>query len=292
MTVAASMTSSAGCDLCGATEHEPFAVKYGLAYLRCRACGFVFTNRAGFDFAGFNEEIIEDLHDTHAAKRTASRHVRAYRQSLAEFAPYRQTGRLLEIGCATGSFLSQARDSGWQTFGVEPVESSARHAIDHLGLDVHVGTLETASFESGSFDVIYSNAVLEHVPSPAAVLACATRLLRPGGLFYADTVNLQSYTWRFLGERWKLFDPRMHLNLFTPQTLRACCEGAGLEVRRTTTHGVRFTATREDRPRGWRRLADEFRKLPYSIAARWTLMGDNMTVYAVKPERAQAAAVR
>jgi SAM-dependent methyltransferase len=281
-----STEARARCDLCGGVLHEPFAVKHGLQYLRCRGCGFVFTDRSGFDFAGFNEEIIADMHDTHAAKRTAARHVRAYRQSLAEFAPYRRTGRLLEIGCATGSFLAQARDAGWQACGVEPVESSARHAIDELGLDVHIGTLETASFEPGSFDVIYSNAVLEHVPSPAAVLAAASRLLRPGGLFFADTVNLQSYTWRFLGERWKLFDPRMHLNLFTPQTLRTCCESAGLEVLRMTTHGVRFTATREDRPRGWRRIADELRKLPYSVAARRTLMGDSIAVYAVKPERA------
>jgi len=271
------------CDLCGSVERQPFAVKHGLAYVRCSGCGFVFTDTSGFDFASFNEQIIEDMHETHNAKRTAPRHLRAYRRHLAEFAAYRQTGRFLEIGCATGSFLSQVREAGWEAVGVEPVASSARYAIDELGLDVHVGTLETADFEPGSFDVVYSNAVLEHVPSPSAVTAAAARLLRPGGLFYADTVNLESYTWRFLGPRWKLFDPRMHLALFTPQTLRDCCTAAGLEVRRMSTHGVRFTATREDRPRGWRRIADELRKLPYSIAARRTLKGDNIAVYAVKP---------
>jgi SAM-dependent methyltransferase len=202
---------------------------------------------------------------------------------LKEFEPYQQTGRLLEIGCSTGSFLSHARSARWQEFGVEPVESSARHGIEQLGLNIHVGTLETAACDADSFDVAYSNAVIEHLQHPADIMNEAFRVLRPGGLFYADTVNLDSYTWRFLGPRWKLFDPRMHLSLFTPDTLRAYCEKTGFQVLRLKTHGVRFHATRSDRPTGFGRVVDELRKAPYSWAARHTLKGDNIAVYAQKP---------
>jgi 2-polyprenyl-3-methyl-5-hydroxy-6-metoxy-1,4-benzoquinol methylase len=280
------------CDLCGSRDHTVFERKHDLAYLRCAGCGFVFTDlqgRAdasthdgGFDFASFNEQIIEDLRDTHTAKLESSRHQSIYRQRLKEFEAYRRSGRLLEIGCATGSFLNAAREAGWSTVGVEPVASSAQYAISELGLDVHVGTLESADFEPASFDVVYSNAVLEHVPSPSAVIREASRLLRDGGLFYADTVNLDSYTWRFLGSRWKLFDPRMHLSMFTPATLEAFCTQADLAVRRITTHGVRFHATRQDSPRGFNRLVDELRKTPYSLAARYNRKGDNIAIYAEK----------
>ena len=271
------------CDLCGGEQAETFAVKHDLNYLRCSACGFVFSDTSNFDFAAFNKEIIEDLRDTHVGKLESPRHVKAYKALLKQFEPYRQTGRFLEIGCSTGSFLSHARSAGWQEFGVEPVASSARHGIEQLGLNIHIGTLDTAGLDAGSFDVAYSNAVIEHLAHPADVIGEAFKVLRPGGLFYADTVNLESYTWQFLGPRWKLFDPRMHLSLFSPDTLRAYCEKIGFEVIRITTHGVRFHATRADQPHGFARVVDELRKAPYSWAARHNLKGDNITVYAEKP---------
>jgi len=273
----------ATCDLCGSHSTEVFAVKHDLSYLRCPACGFVFSDTSQFDFAAFNKDIIEDLRDIHVGKLESPRHLQVYERLLREFEPYRQIGRLLEIGCSTGSFLSTAKSAGWDEFGVEPVESSARHGIEELGLNIHIGTLETAGLEPGSFDVVYSNAVIEHLQHPAEVIGEAFRVLRPGGLFFADTVNLESYTWKFLGPRWKLFDPRMHLSLFTPDTLRGHCEKAGFEVLSMQTHGVRFHATRADRPTGFLWFLDELRKAPYSWAARHNLKGDNIAVYARRP---------
>lgn len=271
------------CDLCGGGQTETFAVKHDLQYLRCCECGFVFTDTSNFDFTAFNKQIIEELRDTHVGKLESPRHLKAYRGLLKRFEPYRQTGRFLEIGCSTGSFLSHVRSAGWQEFGVEPVESSALHGIEQLGLNIHIGTLDTAVLDAGSFDVAYSNAVIEHLEHPADVIDEAFKVLRPGGLFFADTVNLESYTWQFLGPRWKLFDPRMHLSLFSPSTLRAYCEKSGFEVIRIETHGVRFHATRADQPRGFAWVVDELRKAPYSWAARRNLKGDNITVYAEKP---------
>ncbi len=270
------------CNLCGEAKAEKFAEKYELNYVKCRDCGFVYADTDGFDFVAANEASMEGLHDRHIDKREDPKHIRAYAKLLKEFEPYKTHGRLLEVGCSAGGFLSHAKRAGWQEVGVEPVEASARYAIDQLGLNVHIGTLDDVDIEPESIDVVYSNAVIEHVEDPAAVIAQAVKLLRPGGLFYADTVNLDSYTWQFLGERWKLFNPRVHLSMFTPETLRSFCERAGLRVCKVTTHGVRFTATRAERPRGLARFADEMRKAPYSWAARRTLKGDNMAIYAEK----------
>ena len=105
------------CDLCRANDSAPFAEKHDLQYLRCRRCGFVYSDISDFDFAAFNEDIIEDLQESHVRKLESARHLKNIRQRLREFEPYRQTGRFLEIGCSTGSFLSQVRDAGWQERG-------------------------------------------------------------------------------------------------------------------------------------------------------------------------------
>lgn len=271
------------CDLCGAEDPETFATKHNLNYLRCKDCGLVYSDPEHFDFKAYNEEMNEDLHETHVSKLASPRYARTYAKLLQGFEPYRREGRFLEVGCSTGSFLKYVKDAGWQEIGVEPVASSAQFGLEQLNLNIHIGTLETAEIPAASVDVVYSNAVIEHLKNPSEVVQQAFDVLRPGGLFYADTVNVDSYTWRFLNTRWKLVDPRMHLTLFTPDTLSAYCRRAGFEVKKMTTHGVRFNATREDRPRGIFRLADELRKAPYSWAARRTLKGDNIAVYAEKP---------
>lgn len=69
---------------------------------------------------------------------------------------------------------------------MEPVASSARYGIEQLGLNIHVGLLGAAQLRSDHFDVAYSNAVIEHLASPAEVITEVFRILRPGGLLYAD----------------------------------------------------------------------------------------------------------
>ncbi len=270
------------CDLCAHNSYETFLEKYNLNYVKCAQCGHVYADVSGFDYVSRNEETIKSLKDVHSAKYQSSRHAKAYAALLKEFAPYRQHNRLIEVGCASGAFLTAAVAAGWQAVGVEPVAESAQEGIRDHGLDIRIGVLEEARFDSDSADVIYSNAVIEHVDSPRQVFEEAFRILRRGGLFYADTVNIDSYTWAFLGKQWKLVDPSVHLHLFSPSSLRRLCESVGLEVVKMTTHGVRFHATREDRPTGYKRVLDELRKTPYSVAARRNLKGDNIAVYAVK----------
>ena len=271
------------CDLCGSHAHSRFATKQGLDYVQCADCEFVFSDVRHFDFSAYNVETMQGMQETQLGKHTSPRHLKVYEQRLQEFAPYKQTNRFLEVGCSAGGFLRRVAEAGWDAHGVEPEEGSARYCRDELGLNVHIGTLDTADYADASFDVIYSNAVIEHIERPSEVIADAFRLLRPGGLLYADTVNLASYTFENLGPDWKLFDPRMHLCLYTPKTLRQHCESVGFSVLKIETHGVRFYATRAERPRGWRRLMDELRKAPYSAAARRNLKGDNICVYAQKP---------
>src|SRR4029453_17000737 len=57
----------------------------------------------------------------------------------------------------------------------------------------HVGNGESLPFEAGSFDLVFSDNVFEHVANPAAVFAEAFRVLRPGGLFLIKTPNRWHY---------------------------------------------------------------------------------------------------
>ena len=43
-------------------------------------------------------------------------------------------------------------------------------------------------FKNASFEVVLSGGLLEHFPDPLPVLTEMVRILRPGGIFYADVV--------------------------------------------------------------------------------------------------------
>lgn len=89
-------------------------------------------------------------------------------------------GRLLEVGCASGSYLETMQRLGWEVEGVEVDPRSSELARQH-GLAVHSGTLEQRRFEDCRFDVIVLSHLLEHVHDPAAVLQECYRILKPVG---------------------------------------------------------------------------------------------------------------
>jgi 2-polyprenyl-3-methyl-5-hydroxy-6-metoxy-1,4-benzoquinol methylase len=272
------------CDLCGADDCRRVLEKDQAFYVECARCGFVYANPRIADAEEFNEEIFKERLGKYVAKNFSKKKQRDYERELRLLEPYRGGGRLLEVGSNVGGFLLPARERGWDVTGVEPVAACARYGREERGLNILPVTLEAADLPANHFDVVYSNAVFEHLPSPTSCFRAAHRVLRPGGVLYVDTVNYHCYTRDYLGERWKLLKPREHLSLFSPATLRAFCEKTGFRVLKVRTHGIRFRSNLEGRLTGLRRLREELMKLPVSIAARVRLRGDSIAALAMKTE--------
>ncbi|HNU50694.1 MAG TPA: class I SAM-dependent methyltransferase [Verrucomicrobiota bacterium] len=283
------------CDLCGSPESELLLEKDGGRYARCPHCGFIFTNPRRLRFEADNEAAFLEGLARYAEKNYSPKKQREYRRSLRPLARWRKTNRFLEIGSNVGGLLAAARAEGWEVMGVEPVAECARYGRERHGLEILPCVLEVANLPGDSFDVVYSNAVFEHLASPASVLREAHRLARPGGVVFIDTVNYDSYTRRFIGPGWKLIAPADHLSLFTPGTLRRFCAQAGFRVTRVETHGVRLRPNNSPRLRGLARWGEELVKLPLSLLCRWTLKGDSISVLAQKdagPSTAGASPAR
>jgi SAM-dependent methyltransferase len=137
---------------------------------------------------------------------------------------------VLEVGCAAGDLLVPLRDAGFRVTGVELSDHAATIARGMHHLDVHTGTLGDAPLAGRSFDAVIMRNVIEHVPDPMGDLEKAASLLRPGGLLTLRTDNVASLDARLFRSLWYGFDFPRHLTLFSPQTLTACVQSAGLEV--------------------------------------------------------------
>ncbi|MCI5149055.1 MAG: class I SAM-dependent methyltransferase [Candidatus Electrothrix sp. MAN1_4] len=134
--------------------------------------------------------------------------------------PKPNTGqRLLDFGCGNGGFLRNAREAGWHVVGVD-IDSDAVGNAQKLGIEVYQGTTEIFDTEVESFDAITINHVLEHVPEPSELLSMARRLLKPGGVLYIDTPNIQSPGARIFGPNWRGLETPRHLVLLSRTGLK------------------------------------------------------------------------
>ena len=153
------------------------------------------------------------------ARGIAAQHVRALGRPEAG-------ARLLDIGCANGSFLLRMKGLGWSVTGIEVDPAAAGHARD-AGLDVHQCSIEDHPLAPASFDAITFSHVLEHLHDPVgAIRACAT-LLRPGGTLWVGVPNLDGAGRRFMTKDWAPLDPPRHLVMFTGAGLASVLSAAG-----------------------------------------------------------------
>jgi 2-polyprenyl-3-methyl-5-hydroxy-6-metoxy-1,4-benzoquinol methylase len=134
-------------------------------------------------------------------------------------------GRLLDVGAAGGAFVAEAAARGLRASGIEPTPAFARHAREVLGVDVREGTLESAGLDR--YDVVTMWHVLEHIPDPLPQLQRVRAALDDGGLLALEVPNYGSVSATRMGRAWPSLEPEVHVNQFTPGSLRALLERAG-----------------------------------------------------------------
>lgn len=96
-------------------------------------------------------------------------------------------------------------------------------------------------FADASVDFVFSDQVLEHVPSDAAMLEEIHRVLRPGGLAYVGSVLKRPWAWYFYRNdgHWRL-EPT-HVREYTSMDeFRRLFAQAGLAISATWTEPMRF----------------------------------------------------
>ncbi len=96
-------------------------------------------------------------------------------------------GDLLDIGTGTGRVLEMAADHVRSAVGIDnarPMLEIARANLDKAGLrhcQVRLADMYRLPFPAERFDSVTVNMVLHYAESPGAVLAEASRVLKPGG---------------------------------------------------------------------------------------------------------------
>jgi SAM-dependent methyltransferase len=199
---------------------------------QCRVCGFVtFNNFSPSElldiykdeyFAG--EEYADYVGQQDAMRRTMRRHL----EQMWRYHP--QRGSLLEVGCAYGLFLDEARSCFRSVAGVDICTTPTTYARQILGLDVECDEFLTMNLGNRRFDVVCLWDTIEHLEAPEAYLEKATKLLTHGGTVFLTTGDISSLNARLRRANWRQIHPPSHLHYFSRSTMTRLLDRVGLKV--------------------------------------------------------------
>jgi 2-polyprenyl-3-methyl-5-hydroxy-6-metoxy-1,4-benzoquinol methylase/predicted RNA-binding Zn-ribbon protein involved in translation (DUF1610 family) len=221
------------CPACGTLQIHKF--KYSKNHcdiLQCTGCGLGRTRAREFDpttyyaesyFSGGKTDGYADYLGAEPVLR------REFAGTVNFIRQLRPSGKLIELGCAYGFFLQEAKPY-FEVAGVELAAEAAAHCRAQ-GLNVLTGLADQPTLSVlGNADVFVLLDVIEHLPDPYETLRLCAQHLNPGGVIVITTGDFASPVARITGAAWRLMTPPQHLWFFTPESIRRMSARLALSV--------------------------------------------------------------
>jgi 2-polyprenyl-3-methyl-5-hydroxy-6-metoxy-1,4-benzoquinol methylase len=144
-------------------------------------------------------------------------------------------GKLLDIGCGGGRFMSRMGRKGWEVEGIDFDEKSTSKITRRYGMKTYTGDLLSCKLPDSSYDAITLSHTIEHLFDPEKVLLECMRILKPGGKLVVVTPNVDSIAASLFGKLWRGWEPPRHLHLFSVNTLKRFLLRSGFDIKEIRT---------------------------------------------------------
>jgi 2-polyprenyl-3-methyl-5-hydroxy-6-metoxy-1,4-benzoquinol methylase len=163
-----------------------------------------------------------------------------WKRTLPRYGNVKKGALVLECGIGPGNLLSLM--SKWfpeaKLYGLDidfQLIRQARQANNNKGL--LTASAEALPFQEGTFDLVVSLHMVEHLPDPENFLAETSRVLRPGGILAIATPNPEGIGASIMGSRWGGWCDD-HISLKSPEKWREMIIGHGFSVLSAGTTGI------------------------------------------------------
>jgi len=156
---------------------------------------------------------------------------------ISQFKTQKKT--LLDYGAGVGSFVRAARQSGWDSVGVEASKQARTAANQALPESVFKSEwLKNLASKSQSIITLWH--VLEHLPNLDLSIQEFKRLLADDGRLIVAVPNYKSYDAKYYKAFWAAYDVPRHLWHFSPKSIARLFSQFDFELE--STHPMLFDA--------------------------------------------------
>ncbi|MFT3904312.1 MAG: class I SAM-dependent methyltransferase [Niabella sp.] len=232
------------CPVCGSEDlHKVFTVKdYTVSgkhfdILECGACSLRFTQDVPIEteIGAYyqSEQYISHTNTNKGLINQLYQRVRnvTMKQKCGIVKKYTgmEMGRLLDIGCGTGTFLHTMKGQGWLIKGLEPYAGAREKAKDLYGLHI-LPSPELFNLPENYYDAITLWHVLEHVHNLHGYVERIRDIISDKGKVFIAVPNYTSADATKYQEYWAAYDVPRHLYHFSPRAMNILLDKHRLQV--------------------------------------------------------------
>lgn len=142
--------------------------------------------------------------------------------------------RILEVGCGSGFLLRALAARGFEAWGLEPSTAARVEADPKIRSQIVTGTVESATWKKGSFDLICCFQVLDHFSDPMMVVSRLHDWTKRGGWFVSYHHDISYWLVDLLKDKHPIIDVE-HTFLYAPATAAMLCRKTGYQVCKITS---------------------------------------------------------
>ena len=270
------------CPVCSTAMVDHFKTEEA-DYTLCPNCDYLRAwakdvNPLDLNVSLYNERFDQHLEETRVMD---DKRRRTYRRFLGQAAGFKQTGRLLDIGCGSGRLLQVAVEDGWEAWGSDPAMGKAATRDDAFQIVPHV--VNECGFEDGIFDVVHANEVIEHISDLFPFVTEVSRILRPGGVAVFRTPHHRSWTARMVGADWRQYEvfEKGHVGFVSSRTMTHLFKRNGMRLDRVVTDHFSLRDRYPIKTKVLRMLVGRAYDLVGQVA-KVVARGERITVWGVK----------
>jgi len=192
---------------------------------------------------------------------------------------------LLDIGCAYGSFLMAAQETGYRPYGTDISEDAISYIRENLGMGARAGIFPSeeliTALPLSQYEIITLWYMAEHFPDLREALRAINRLLPIGGILALSTPNGKGVSGRLSPRRFLENSPVDHYSIWDPGFARRLLAKHGFR-----TYKIRITGHHPERILPCLRPNSLLFRIIH-LLSRLLRLGDTFEIYATK-ERADA----
>ncbi|HET9137545.1 MAG TPA: methyltransferase domain-containing protein [Candidatus Kapabacteria bacterium] len=156
----------------------------------------------------------------HGATEHSERRVREY---TAKFMP-QSAKTILDIGCGSAWVARTFLPQGKIVYSLDASEKNPSEALRRFPSEKHFGVAGDAfalPFANNSFDAVIAAEIIEHVVDPAAFVAEAVRIIKPGGRVIISTPYKEKLRYELCIHCQQMTPINAHLHSFDERVLQS-----------------------------------------------------------------------